>query len=697
MFKKNLIICMTALTVATNVLAGNPFFEAYKTPHQTIPFDLIKIEHYMPAFEEGMKQQSKQINDIINNTAAPTFDNTIAALDHSGELLDKVSSAFYNLMSAETNDELQQVAQDLSPKMTEHANSIRLNEKLFARIKAVYDQKDKLKLTPEQATLLVDTYDGFANNGANLSVKDKEKYRELSKQLSAVELTYSQNVLKETNKYQLVIGDKKLLIGLPDDMLEMLVANAKKAGKQGWLIDLKATSYVPVMKYADNRDLRRELYMANSTKCMVGGEFDNRENIRKIANLRLEIANLLGYKSYADQVLVRRMAENKDNVYKLLNQLLDAYKPTAQKELAEVQNYADAHGAYFKIQPWDWSYYSEKLKAEKFNLNDEILRPYFELESVKKAAFELANKLYGLKFTENPKIPVYNPEVKAYDVTDAKGKFVAVFYTDYHPREGKRAGAWMNDMKGQWMEGKTDSRPHIVNVMNFTRPTSTKPALLTFDEVTTLLHEFGHALHGMLTKCTYKSLSGTNVYRDFVELPSQIMENWGTEKEFLDGFAKHYQTGEKIPTELIERIKDADNFNTANFTLRQLSFGLLDMAWHTIEQPYQGDVVLLEKNAMASTQILPVVDNVAMSPTFSHIFGGGYAAGYYSYKWAEVLDADAFSVFKKNGIYDKKTADLFRKNVLERGGTEHPMVLYKRFRGQEPTIDALLIRSGIKK
>lgn len=696
MFKKNLIICMTALTIASNVLGTNPFFETYKTPHQTIPFDKIKTEHYIPAFEEGMKQQAQEVDAIVNNPKAPTFENTIVALDNSGELLDKVSSAFYNLMGAETNDDLQNIAQELSPKLTEHGNSIRLNEKLFERIKAVYSQIDKLKLTPEQKTLLKDTYDGFANNGANLSPTDKEKYRELSKQLSMVTLTFSQNVLKETNNYQLPITNKNILIGLPEDVLDMLASNAKKAGKTGWLVDLKTTSYVPVMKYAENRDLRRELYMANATKCMSGGEFDNRENIRKIANLRLEIANLLGNKSYADQVLVRRMAENKDNVYKLLNQLLEAYKPVAVKELEEVQAYADKNGAYFKIQPWDWSFYSEKLKAEKYNLNDEMLKPYFELESVKKAVFGLATKLYGLKFTENPKIPVYNPEVKAYDVTDAKGNFIAVFYADYHPREGKRAGAWMNEMKGQWMVGKTDSRPQIVNVMNFTRPTSNKPALLTFDEVTTLLHEFGHALHGMLTKCTYKSLSGTSVYRDFVELPSQIMENWAVEKEFLDGFATHYQTGEKIPAELIQRIKDSENFNTGNFTLRQLSFGLLDMTWHTIEKPYEGDVIALEKQAMASTQILPVIDNVAMSPTFSHIFAGGYAAGYYSYKWAEVLDADAFSVFKKNGIFDKKTADSFRKNILEKGGTEHPMVLYKRFRGQEPTIDALLIRSGIK-
>jgi peptidyl-dipeptidase Dcp len=476
----------------------------------------------------------------------------------------------------------------------------------------------------------------------------------------------------------------------------MLAINAKKAGKEGWVLDLKATTYGPVMKYADNRDLRRELYIAYSTRNMLGGEFDNVENVRKIANLRLQMVKLLGNKSYADYSLVHRMAENKANVYDLLTKLLVAYKPAAEKEYADLQDFANKKGAYFKVQSWDWSYYSEKLKAEKFDLNDEMLKPYFELENVKKGVFSLATKLYGIKFVKNTNIPVYHAEVDAYDVVDEKGKFVAVLYTDFHPRDGKRSGAWMSEFKGQWLDGKKDSRPHITIVMNFTRPTETKPALLTFDEVTTFLHEFGHALHGMLTKCTYESLSGTSVYRDFVELPSQIMENWGPEKAFLDGFAKHYQTGEKIPAALIQKIKDAENFNIANFSLRQLSFGFLDMAWHTLEIPYTGDVIKFEKEAMSKTQILPVINEVSMSPTFNHIFAGGYAAGYYSYKWAEVLDADAYSVFVKNGIFDKKTAASFRENILVKGGTEHPMTLYKRFRGQEPTIDALLIRNGIK-
>ncbi len=686
---------MTALTVGGTALAGNPLLETYKTPHQTIPFNEIKTEHYFPAFEEAMKQHTIEVDAIINNPQAPTFENTIVALENTGKLLNKVSSPFFNLLSSETTDELQDIAEKISPLLTEHSNSISLNEKLFARIKAVYDQKDKLKLTPEQQMLLQNTYDAFADNGANLSEDDKAIYRELSKDLNMLTLQYGQNVLKETNKYSLLITDKNLLSGLPADFMDMLASNAKKSGKEGWMLNLKTTTYVPFMKYADNRDLRRELYMANSTRCMTGGEYDNRENIRKIANTRLKIANLLGRKSYADHVLKHRMAENKQQVYNLLDKLLAAYKPTAEKECAEVQKYADEHGAYFKLQPWDWSYYSEKLKDEKYSVNDEMLKPYFELEHVKKGVFGLATRLYGIHFTKNTKIPVYNPEVDAYDVTDEKGKFLAVLYTDFHPRDGKRAGAWMNDYKAQWMDGNTDSRPHITIVMNFTRPTSSKPALLTFDELTTFLHEFGHSLHGMLTKCTYESLSGTNVYRDFVELPSQVMENWASEKEFLDGFAVNYLTGEKIPTELIQKIKASENFNIAYFCLRQLSFGYLDMAWHTLEKPLEGDVVDYEKEALASTQILPAIPNTGISPTFSHIFSGGYAAGYYSYKWAEVLDADAFSVFSKNGIFDKKTADSFRKNILQKGGTEHPMVLYKRFRGQDPTINALLQRNGI--
>ena len=695
MIKKKLLLFMTATTLATASFAANPLLKPYKTPHGTVPFNEIKTEHFMPAIDEAMRVHNEEIAQIVKNPKAPTFENTIEALDRAGALLSKVTAPFYALLSNETNDEIQALAMQISPKMSDHGNNIRLNEKLFERVKSVYEQKEKLKLTPEQQTLLSETYLNFANNGANLPEAEKEKYRNLSKKLSELTVEYGQNVLKETNQYELLITDKEVLKGLPADVMDMLAENAKKKDKSGWLIDLKATSYLPVLKYADNRDLRRELYMANSGKCMNGGEFDNRENVRQIVNTRLEIAQILGYKNYAEQVLQRRMAENSENVYDLLNKLLDAYRPLADKEYAEVQDFANRNGAYFDVQAWDWAYYTEKLKAEKFDLDDEMLRPYFELESVKQGIFWLANKLFGLNFKENPNIQVYHPEAMAYDVTDNKGNFVAVFYADYHPRDGKRAGAWMSSTKDQSKMGRKNNRPHITNTMNFTRPTATKPALLTFSEVTTMLHEFGHALHGVLANTTYESLSGTSVYRDFVELPSQILENWAFEQEFLDRFAVHYETGEKIPAELIQKIKDAANYTTGYLTLRQLSFGFLDMAWHTLEQPFAGDVVAFEQEAMKPALVLPIVDKTAMSPVFSHIFAGGYAAGYYSYKWAEVLDADAYAAFQEKGIFDKKTADAFRIHILEKGGSEHPMTLYKRFRGEEPNIDALLKRNGV--
>lgn len=684
------------MTVVAMAMMANPLLSRYKTPYQTIPFNEIKNEHFMPAFKQAMSEHLVEIDKIVNNKQKPTFANTIVALEQAGSMLDQVASPFYNLMSAETSDELQAIAEELSPLMTEHSNSIRLNEKLFERVKAVWEQRELLKLNTEEQMLLKNTYEGFANNGANLSGADKEIYRTLSKELSMLTLQFGQNVLKETNNWSLLLTDEAVLAGLPQDVKDMLAGNAKRAGKEGWMLNLKATTYIPVMKYAENRDLRRELYLAYTTRSMKGGEFDNREIIAKIANTRLKIANLLGHKSYADQVLVRRMAENKDNVYKLLNDLLKAYRPAAEKEYAEVQEYANSKGAYFAVQPWDWSFYSDKLKDEKYAVNDELLKPYFELERVKKGVFGLATRLWGLQFVKNTTIQKYHPEVDVYEVKDKDGKFLSVLYTDFHPRDGKRPGAWMSEFKGQWMEKGKDSRPHVTIVMNFTRPTETKPALLTFDEVTTFLHEFGHALHGMMAQSTYESLSGTSVYRDFVELPSQIMENWASEKAFLDEFAVHYETGQPIPAELIQKIKDSENFITGYMCLRQLSFGFLDMAWHTLEQPFTGDVMQMEYEAMEPARILPLVKEAGMSPTFSHIFAGGYAAGYYSYKWAEVLDADAYSVFAEKGIFDQKTAQSFYENILKRGGTEHPMTLYKRFRGQEPTIDALLKRNGLK-
>lgn len=680
--------------------AQNPFFEKYNTPHHTFPFDKVKTEHYEPAIREGIKIHLDEIKAITDNTKAPTFENTVAAYERSGEFLNRVTAVFNNMLSAETNSDLQNLAKTIMPLLSEHSNDVSLNERLFSRIKKVYEHQNQEALTTEQKTLLDKIYKNFVRNGANLSNEQKEIYRELSKQLSLLELEFSENSLKETNEYKLVITDFKQLAGLPESIINSAEEIAKEKGIKGWVITLQAPSYGPFMMYADNRDLRRELYMAYNTKCTHDNQSSNLEIVKKIANAQMQIAQLLGYQNFAEYNLEERMAQNSDNVYKLLRQLLDAYKPAAQKEYLEVQKIAqEREGEYFQLMPWDWSYYSQKLKDKKFNIDDEMLRPYFELDKVKEGVFGLATRLYGITFKINPKISVYHKDVEAYDVFDKDGKFLAVLYTDFHPRAGKRSGAWMTEYKGQCIDPATgeNSRPHVSIVMNFTKPTKDKPALLTFDEVETFLHEFGHSLHGMFANSTYESLSGTNVYWDFVELPSQFMENFATEKEFLHTFARHYQTNEEIPDELIQRIKDSSNFNAAYACMRQVSFGLLDMAWYTREVPFEGDVKEYEKQAWADAQILPVVPETCMSTQFSHIFSGGYSAGYYSYKWAEVLDADAFSLFKEKGIFNPEVAASFRENILSKGGSEHPMILYKRFRGQEPTIDALLIRNGIKK
>ncbi|HPW70906.1 MAG TPA: M3 family metallopeptidase [Bacteroides graminisolvens] len=680
--------------------AQNPFFEKYNTPHQTVPFDKIKNEHYEPAMLEGIKLHEAEIEAIINNPETPTFANTIVAYEKSGKFLDRVTTVFGNLRSAETNDDLQKIAQKMIPLLSEHSNNISLNEKLFQRVKAVYKQKSKLSLTIEQAKLLDDIYDGFVRRGANLQGEARNKYRELSKKLSTLTLQFGENNLKETNNFQLVLTQKEQLAGLPEGIVEAAAQTAREKGVEGWVITLHAPSYVPFMTYASNRELRKELYMAYNTKCTKDNEFNTLEIVKDLVNTRMQIAQLLGYKSYADYTLKERMAENSKNVYKLLDQLLDAYTPTAKAEYNEVQELArSTQGKEFRLMPWDWSYYSDQLKNKKFSLNDEMLRPYFELSNVKEGVFGLATRLYGITFRKNSEIPVYHPDVDAYEVLDKDGSFLAVLYTDFHPRAGKRAGAWMTSFKGQWIDDQTgeNSRPHITLVMNFTKPTESKPALLTFDEVNTFLHEFGHGLHGIFANTHYESLSGTSVYRDFVELPSQIMENFAVEKDFLSTFAKHYQTGEIIPDTLVQRIIDSSNFNVAYACLRQVSFGLLDMGWYTRTTPFTGDVKAYEQKAWEKAQILPVVEGTCMSAQFSHIFAGGYSAGYYSYKWAEVLDADAFSLFMQKGIFNQEVAQSFRNNILSKGGTEHPMTLYKRFRGQEPTIDALLIRNGIKK
>ena len=697
---KRLNVILILLCIIINMMnAQNPFFEKYTTPYGTVPFDKIKTEHYEPAIREGIRQQAAEIDAIVNNPEAPTFANTILAYEKSGELLDRVTTVFGNLRSAETNDDLQILAQEMMPLLSEHSNNISLNEELFKRVKAVYNQKEQLNLTPEQTKLLENIYDGFIRRGANLQGEAKKQYRQLTKELSSLTLQFSENNLKEINNYQLVLTDKAQLAGLLESAIEAAAETAKEKGVEGWVFTLQAPSYIPFMTYADNRDLRHELYMAYNTKCTHNNEYNNIDIVKKLVNTRMAIAQLLGYENFAQYTLKKRMAEDSDAVYNLLNQLLEAYTPTAKKEYQEVQELArQEQGAEFTVMPWDWSYYSNKLKDKKFNINEEMLRPYFELEKVKEGVFGLATRLYGITFKKNIDIPVYHKDVDAYEVLDKDNKTLAILYTDFHPRTGKRAGAWMTEYKGQWIDEKTgeNSRPYVSIVMNFTKPTGNKPALLTFDEVETFLHEFGHSLHGMFANSTYESLSGTSVYWDFVELPSQIMENFAIEKEFLNTFAQHYQTDEKLPEELIKRLVDASNFNAAYACLRQVSFGLLDMAWYTRNTPFEGDVKEYEQQSWAKAQILPVVKDACMSTQFSHIFAGGYSAGYYSYKWAEVLDADAFSLFKQKGIFNREVAESFRNNILSKGGTEHPMILYKRFRGQEPTIDALLIRNGIK-
>lgn len=694
---KKYIVCLLFFYMTMTTLLANPFLKAYKTPHQTPPFDEIKTEHYVPAFEQGIKEQQAEIDRISSDPEAATFANTIEAYERSGDLLRRVSSVFFNLLSAESNDEMMKIAQEMSPKLSEHQNNISLNPQLFARVKAVFEKRKSLGLSSEQIRLIEKVYDGFEDSGATLSDSGKEIYRELSTNLSKYTLDFGQNVLKETNAYEMLLTDQKELDGLPKGVVDAAAAKAKSKGKTGWMFDLSAPSYIAFMKNSKNRDLRKKLYVAFASKCVKGNEFDNQENIRKIAATRLKLAQLMGYPDYATYSLRDKMAKNKDNVYKLLDKLNAAFQDAARKDVKEVQDYASKlEGKPVAMEPWDWSYYAEKLKDSKYSVSDEAVRPYFELENVKKGVFGLATDLYGITFKKNTEIPVYHPEVEAFDVFDADGKFLAVLYTDFHPREGKRQGAWMTEFKGQYSIDGQDSRPHVSLVMNFTRPTQTEPALLTFDEVETFLHEFGHGLHGMLTKCSYEMLSGTSVSRDFVELPSQVMENWLTEKEFLDRFAVNYKTGEKIPASLVKRLVDAANFNAGYLCYRQLAFGYLDMAWHTLSVPYEGDVKKFEQDATRKVQLLPIVEGTSVSSAFNHIFAGGYAAGYYSYKWSEVLDADAFAAFKLNGIFDKKTAESFRKNILEKGNTEDPANLYVRFRGQEPSIDALLERNGIK-
>lgn len=667
----------------------------FNTKYDTAPFSKIKNEDFLPAFIEGIALAKAEIDAIVQNEETPTFKNTIEALDFSGYTLDRISSIFFNLNSAETNDEIQKIAQEVSPLLSDFGNDIRLNAELFTKVKAVHEQKASLNLNPEQTTLLDEKYKSFSRNGANLTEDKKTKLREIDKELSKTSLQFGENVLAETQAFQMHLTDEKDLSGLPEGTIEAARSLAKSQEKEGWIFTLDYPSYVPFVTYADDRELRKKMAIAFGAKGFQNNELDNQQNVFKIAKLRFDRAQLLGYATHAHFVLEERMAESPEKVKTFSKDLLEKAKPAALKEFADLTAFAKKRDDLDELEKWDGAYYSEKLKQELFSLDDEKLKPYFQLEKVLNGAFTIASKLYGLTFTEVFDIDKYHEEVTTYEVTDEKSELVAIFYADFFPRKGKRNGAWMTSYKSQFVKNEINERPHISNVCNFTKPTETKPSLLTFNEVLTLFHEFGHGLHGMLANTTYPSLSGTSVYWDFVELPSQVMENWCYEPEALALFATHYQTGEIIPIELVQKIKESSNFQEGMATMRQLSFGLLDMGWHGQDPSAITDIKAFEIEQFADTKLYPEVKENAMSTSFSHIFQGGYSAGYYSYKWAEVLDADAFEFFQEKGIFNKEVANKFKDNILSKGGTEHPMTLYKRFRGHEPSPDALLKRAGL--
>lgn len=708
--KKTLISLAMAMTTtllmgqmtpqeAAKIEAENPLVKEWNTPFQTPPFNSIKTEHYKPAMLYAIEQAKQEVNAIIVNRARPDFENTIVALERAGGLLNRISGVFFNINECMTSDQLQQIYMEIIPDLTAYGNDVSMNPLLFAKVKEVYDQRDDIALTTEQRMLLEKTYKSFIRSGALLEGAAKEEYRKVSEELSMLTNQYQMNVLAEQNAFFLNITNKKDLAGLPDYVIAAAREEAKARKQKGWTFTLQYPSFSPFMQYADNRDLREKMWRASAFEANNNNDKDNKEIARKIANLRLRMAQLLGYSSYAEYALEERMAQNPQTVNKFINDLFEASMPFAEKEMKEVQDYANAHGFVGQIQRWDFSYWSEKLKNDKYAMDPSMFKPYFKLENVKKGVFDLADRLYNIEFRENKQIEKYHPDVTVYEVYDkADGKFLAVLYMDFFPRESKRSGAWMTAFREQYIdENGNDVRPLIQLVCNFTKPTSKEPSLLTFDEVNTFLHEFGHCLHGIFASGTYQSISGTSVYRDFVELPSQIMENFATEKEFLDMFAVHYKTGEKIPQELIDKLIASQRYLAGYMSVRQLSFGMIDMAWHTITSPYTGDVIAMEKNAIAKTELMPVVENSVMTTSFGHIFAGGYAAGYYGYKWAEVLDADAFAAFKEKGIFNREVSTSFRKNILSQGGKKHPMELYKAFRGHEPTNKALLRRCGFIK
>ncbi len=675
---------------------ANPLLLDWDTPFGTPPFHLFENAHFKPAIEETIKSASVEIKAIAENQAPPDFENTIAALDRTGGKLGDVTSILFNLNSAETSKELQSIAQDVSPILTRFSNDITMNEELFKRVKALYDSKDSQNLNTEELMLLEKNYRNFILGGAGLDPEKKARFREISEELSRLSVKFEENVLDDTNSFELHITDKNDLEGLPEGVVEMASMEARDRKKEGWIFTLHFPSYMPFMKYSGKRELREKMYRAYSSRAFHMDSHDNRELSLRIANLRLELAKILSFNNFAELVLGDRMADTADKVVSFLEELHAASRPAAHRDFEAVSLFASDNGHHGKIERWDWAYYSEKLQKAKYDIDDEVLKPYFVLENAEKAIFALAEILYGIKFIPNKNIPVYHPEVRTWEVHDKDGSFMAILYIDYFPRPGKIGGAWMTSFREQRIENGNDIRPLISIVANFTRPTDTRPSLLSFNEVTTFLHEFGHSLHGMLSKCTYESLSGTSVARDFVELPSQFMENYAYEKEWLEGWAVHYKTGERISDELIEKIRVSATFNEGYACNRQLGFGFLDMAWHTLTSPVADGVEEFESAAMEKTELFPPVEGSNMSVSFGHIFGGGYAAGYYGYKWAEVLDADAFKHFRETGIFNSGTAQSFRKNILEKGGTDKPMNLYLKFRGKEPTIDAFLERSGLK-
>lgn len=674
---------------------NNPLLSNFNTPYSSIPFKSIKHEHFNPAFDTAILKVRQEIKIIIKNPEAPDFNNTIVALESSGIMLETIGAILFNLNIAETDTNIQKITKNISPRLTQLHNDINLDPDLFLRVKTVYESTNRQELSTEQIMLLEKTYKSFIRSGANLDSTDKKEFRIATEELSKLSVEFNENLLAETNEYILHITDSSELSGLSEDLLRAAGKEANSRDLKGWVFTFQYPSYGPFMKYAENRKLRKEFYIAYNSRGSKENDNNNCDIVKQVAALRLNMANLLGYQTYAAYVLENRMAETSENVNDFLENLITAFNTSATKDIKELKNYAKSIGADFDLRRWDLSFYSEKLKKEKYNINDELSRPFFKLENVENGVFMLADKLYGIHFKENKSIQVYHPDVKVFEVFDENNKFVGLLYLDYFPREGKKQGAWMTSYVQQYKNGETDIRPHISLVFNFSKPSEDKPSLLTYNEVRTLLHEFGHALHGLFSNVTYRELSGTSVYRDFVELPSQIMENWAEENEWLNMVAIHYETGEKMPEEMLSKIIESKNFQAAYFTFRQISFGLTDMAWHSITEPVKSDVESFEKLAMQSVNLIPAVEGTAISPAFSHIFSGGYAAGYYGYKWAEVLDADAFSLFQANGIFDKETAASFRENILSKGGTDYPMNLYVLFRGQKPSIDPLLKRSGL--